>query len=90
MSVFYVRCRADDPEAGEAVHQTARAMVAAKRHEPRLIVDLDGAQLEPAVVAALVRALRVVRAAGGGVVLEPRIDAVRETLRRYGLDRVFA
>lgn len=80
----------DDENARARFAAAVDALLEAHHEAPQLIVELDGMELPPAVVAALVGGLRRLREVGGAIAVEARTPALRDAMALHGLDRVFA
>jgi len=80
----------DDPDAPADLEAAVGALLGGRRHAAPLIVDLDGEHLPTAIVSALIGNLRRLREVGGTIALNPTTQALRDALRLYGLDHVFA
>jgi hypothetical protein len=80
----------DDQNARARFGAAVDALLATQREAPRLIVELDGTELPPALVAMFVGGLRRLREVGGAIAVEPRTPALRDAMALHGLDRVFA
>jgi anti-anti-sigma regulatory factor len=86
----YLTLAVDDENARARFEAAIAALLDAKMPTPRLIVELDGEVLAPALIATLVSGLRALREVGGAIAVEARTPALRDTFSLYGLDRVFA
>jgi anti-anti-sigma regulatory factor len=89
-TILTLRLGNDIDEARAAITSTIEALLAGRRHAPRVQITLTAKTLPAGIISLLIAGLRQLREHGGAIELIAEHENVREAIETTGLDRVFS